>query len=99
MPLRAILPFLMQHAGYFERVGLQPQMDIFKAVMVPSEQSAKQIDDDSYGVFCLSFLDNIICGLPIFGRTTQAIVDKLRKDYIFEIFLNMTDPSETMESE
>ena len=68
-------------------------MDIFKAVLVPSEQSAKQIDDDSCGVFCLSFLDNIIRGLPISGRTTQAIVDKLTKDYAFEIFLNSTNPS------
>ena len=69
-------------------------MDIFKAVLVPSEESAKQIDDDSCGVFCLSFLDSMICGLPISGRTTQAIIDKLRKDYAFEIFLNSTDPSE-----
>ena len=89
----------MQQAGYFERVGLQPQMYIFKAVLVPSEQSAKQIDDDSYGVFCLSFLDSIIRGLLIFGRTTQAIVDKLKKDYAFEIFLNSIDPSKAMESE
>ena len=92
MPLRAILPSLMQQAGHFERVGLQPQMDIFKAVLVPNEQSVKQIDDDSCGVFCLSFLDSIIRGLPISGRITHAIVDKLRKDYAFEIFLNSTDP-------
>ena len=94
MPLRAILPFLMQKAGYFQRDGIQPWMDIFKAVLVPSEESAKQIDDNSCGVFCLSFLDSIICGEAISGRTTQAIVDKLRKDYAFEIFLNSTDPSE-----
>ena len=99
MPLRAILPSLMQQAGYFERVGLQPQMDIFKVILVPSDKSAKQIDEDSCGVFCPSFLDSIIRGLPIFDRTTQAIVDKLRKDYAFEIFLNSTDPSEAMESE
>ena len=74
-------------------------MDIFKAVLVPNEQFAKQIDDDSYSVFCLSFLDSIIRGLSIFGRTTQAIVDKLRKDYAFEIFLNSTNPSEVVESE
>ena len=72
-------------------------MDIFKAVLVPSEQSAKQIDDDSCGVFCLSFLDNIIHGLPISDRTTQVIVDKLRKDYALEIFLKSTDPTEAME--
>ena len=98
MPLRAILSYLMQKAWYFERAGLQPRMDIFKAVLVPSEQFVKQIDYDSCGVFCLLFLDSIICGLPIFGRITQAIVDKLRKDYAFEIFLNSTDPSEAMES-
>ena len=68
-------------------------MDIFKAILVPSKESAKQIDDDNCGVFCLSFLDSIIRGLPIFCRTTQAIVDKLQKDYAFEIFLNSTDPS------
>ena len=56
--------------------------------------SGLEIDDDSCGVFCLSFLDSIIRGLPISGRTTQAVVDKLRKDYAFEIFLNNTDPSE-----
>ena len=84
----------MQKTGYFQRVSIQPRMNIFKAVLVPSEQSAKQIDDDSCGVFCLSFLDRIICGLSIFDRTTQAIVDKLRKNYAFEIFLNITDPSE-----
>ena len=89
----------MQQAGYFEWVGLQSWMDIFKSVLVPSEQSAKQIDDDSCGVFCLSFLDSIIRGLSISDRTTQAIVDKLRMDYAFEIFLNITDPSEAMESE
>ena len=99
MPLKAILPSLMQQARYFERVGLQPRMDIFKVVLVPSEQFVKQIDDDSCGVFCLSFLDNIIRGLPISGHTTQAIIDKLRKDYAFEIFLNITDPSKAMESE
>ena len=79
---------------YFQRAGIQPRMDIFKAVLVPSEESAKQIDDNSCGVFCLSFLDSIIRGEAISGRTTQAIVDKLRKDYAFEIFLNSTDPSE-----
>ena len=41
MPLRAILPYLMQKAGYFEQAGFQHWMDIFKAVLVPSEQSAK----------------------------------------------------------
>ena len=99
MPLKAILPYLMQQTGYFERVGLQPRPDIFKAILVPSEQFVKQIDDDSYGVFCLSFLDSIICRLSIFGRITQAIVDKFRKDYVFEIFLNSTDPVEAIESE
>ena len=94
MPLRAILSFLMQKAGYFQRADIQPRIDIFKAVLVPSEESAKQIDDDSCGVFCLSFLDRIICGLSITARTTQTIVDKLRKDYAFEIFLNNTNPSE-----
>ena len=94
MPLRAILPFFMQKAGYFQRARIQPRLDIFKAVLVPSEEFAKQIDDNSCGVFCLSFLDSIIRGLSISGRTTQAIVDKLRKDYAFEIFLNSTDPSE-----
>ena len=94
MPLRAILPFLMQKAGYFQRAGIEPRMDIFKAVLIPSKESAKQIDDNSCGVFCLSFLDSIIRELSISGRTTQAIVDKLRKDYAFEIYLNSTDPSE-----
>ena len=94
MPLRVILPFLIQKAWFFEQAGLQPQMDIFKAVLVPSEESAKQIDDNSCGVFCLSFLDSLIRGLSIFGRITQPIVDKLKKDYAFEIFLNNTDPSE-----
>ena len=84
----------MQKAGYFQRARMQPRMDIFKAVLVPNKEFAKQIDDDSCGVFCLSFLDSIIRGLSITGRTTQAIVDKLRKDYAFEIFLNSTDPSE-----
>ena len=99
MPLIAILPYLMQHAGYFEWADLQPRMDIFKAVLVPSEQFTKQIDDDSCGVFCLSFMDSIICGLPIFGWTTLAIVNKLKKDYAFEIFLNNTDPGEAVEFE
>ena len=72
MPLRAvILPSLMQQAGYFEWVRLQPWMDIFKAVLIQSKQSAKQIEDDSCGVFCLSFLDSIIRGLPISDRTIQ----------------------------
>ena len=98
MPLRAILSYLMQQADYFERADLQPRMDIFKAVLIPNEQSAKQIDDDSCGVFCLSFLDSIIHGLPISSRITQAIVDKLKKDYAFGIFLNSTDLAEVMES-
>ena len=93
MPLRAILPFLMQKAGYFQRAGIEPQMDIFKAVLVSSEKSVKQIDDNSCDVFCLLFLDIIIRELSISGRTTQAIVDKLRKDYAFEIYLNSTNPS------
>ena len=97
--LRAILSFFIQKAGYFERADLQPRIDIFKAVLVPSEESTKQIDDNSCGVFCLSFLDSIIRGLSISDRITQAIVDKLRKDYAFEIFLNSTDPSEAIESE
>ena len=93
MPLRAILPSLMQQAGYFEWVGLQPQMDIFKAILVPSKESAKQIDDNSCGVFCLSFLDSIIRGIPI-SSITQSIVDKLRKEYALKIFLNSTEPAE-----
>ena len=36
-PIKAILLYLMQQVGYFERAGFQPQMDIFKAVLVPSE--------------------------------------------------------------
>ena len=99
MPLKVILSYFMLEAGYFKRAGLQPWMDIFKAILVPSEQSAKLIDDDSCGVFCLSFLDNIIRGLSIFDRITQAIVNKLKKDYTFEIFLNNIDPTEAMESE
>ena len=69
-------------------------MDIFKAFLVSSEQSAKQIDDDSCGVFCLSFLDSIICELPISSRITQSVVDKLRKNYDLEIFLNSTDSAD-----
>ena len=99
MPLKAILSYLMQKAGYFERAGLQSRMDIFKAVLISSEQSTKQIDDDSCGVFCLSFLDSIIYGLPISGHITQVIVDKRKKDYAFEIFLNSIDPAEAIESE
>ena len=91
MPLRAILPYLLQQADYFEQVGLQPRMDIFKAVLVPSEESAKQIDDDNCGVFCLSFLDSIIRGLSISNHITQSVVDKLRKDYALEVFLNSID--------
>ena len=60
MPLKVILSYLMQQARYFERACLQHRMDIFKAVLVPNEQSAKQIDDDSCGVFCLLFMDSII---------------------------------------
>ena len=45
------------------------------------------------------FMDSIIRGLSIFGRITQAFVDKLRKDYVFEIFLNSTDPAKAVESE
>lgn len=99
MSLRVILLYLMQQAGYFERVGLQLRMDIFKAVLVPSEQSTKQIDDDSCGVFYLSFMDSIIRGLLISGRIIQAIVDKLRKNYAFEIFLNNTNPVEAIKFE
>ena len=84
----------MQKAGYFERASLQPRMDIFKAILIPSEESTKQINDNSCRVFYLSFLDNIIRGMPISSRITQPIVDKLKKDYAFEIFLNNTDPSE-----
>ena len=58
-----------------------------------------RIDDDSFGVFCLSFMDSIIRGLSIFNWITQAFVDKLRKDYAFEIFLNNTDPGEAVEFE
>ena len=96
MPLRAILPYLMQKAGYFEQAGHQHRMDILKAVLVPSEQSAKQIDDNSCDVFCLSFLDSIICGISI-SSISQSIVDKLKKDYALEIFLNNTEPAEDIQ--
>ena len=96
MPLRAILPYLMQKAGYFEQAGLQHRMDIFKVVLVPSEQSAKQIDDNSCGVFCLSFLDSIIRGIPI-SSITQSIVDKLKTDYALEVFLNNIEPAEDIQ--
>ena len=99
MPLKAILLYLIQQAGYFERAGLQPWMDIFKAVLVPTEQSSKQIVDDNCRVFCLLFMDSIIHGLSIFDRITQAFVDKLKKDYSFEIFLNNTVPAEVVESQ
>ena len=73
MPLRMILPFLMQKAWYFQQAGIQLRMDIFKAVLVPSEQSAKQIDDDNCGVFCLSFLDSIIRGMSISGLPLKQL--------------------------
>ena len=78
---------------------LLTRMNIFKAILVPSEQFVKQIDDDSCGVFCLSFMDSIIRGLVIFSQITQAFIDKLKKDYAFEIFLKNTNLAETMESE
>ena len=96
MSFKAILLYLMQQAEYFERASLQPRMDIFKVVLVLSEQFVKQIEDDGCGVFCLSFMDSIIRGLSIFGWTTLAIVNKLKKDYAFEIFLNNTDQAEAI---
>ena len=97
MPLRAILPYLKQKAGYIEQAGLQHRMDIFKAVLVPSEQSTKQIDDNSCGVFCLLFLDSIIRGIPI-SSIIQSIVDKLRKDYALEIFWTASNQQKTYRS-
>ena len=55
--------------------------------------------DNNCGVFCLLFLNIIIRGLPI-SSITQLIVDKLKKDYALEIFLNNTDPTvDILESE
>ena len=55
--------------------------------------------DNNCGVFCLSFLNSIIRGLSI-SSITQLIVDKLKKDYALEIFLNNTDPTvDILESE
>ena len=86
-------------AGRVLRAGWPSTSDEHLQRRPGTEQSAKQIDNDSCGVFCLSFLDSIICGLSIFGHTTQEIIDKLRKDYAFKIFLNSTDLSESMKSE
>ena len=98
MPLsNSPVPFAASRT--FRASCLQPRMDIFKAVLVPNEQFAKQIDDNSCSMFCLSFLDSIIHRLSISGCITQAIVDKLRKDYAFEIFLSNIDPTKAMESE
>ena len=97
MPLRAILPYLLQQPRYFKQAGREPKIDIFKAVLVPTEEVAIQIDDQSCGVFCLAFLDNIIRGLPIFDRITQSVVNKLKCDYAFQIFLNSTNPAEASE--
>ena len=69
-------------------------------MLVPTEEAAKQIDDESCGLFCLAFLDSIIRGLHIPGKITHSVVNKLRCNYAFEIFLNNTDPAEeVVESE
>ena len=40
MPFKAILPYLLQQARYFEQVGHEPRLDIFRAVQVPTEEVA-----------------------------------------------------------
>ena len=58
---------------------------------LPPNEVANQIDDTSFGMFCLAFMDNILRGLPIRGRITQDLVNKLKGDSAFEIFLNSTN--------
>ena len=93
MPLRVILSYLLQQAGYFEQTIIIPRQDIFRAVRLPPNKVADQIDDISYGTFCLAFMDNILRGLLIRGRITQDLLNKLKGNYAFEIFLNSTDPT------
>ena len=101
LPLESYLrvSYLIQLDSQFFWCRYEPQIYIFTTVLVPTEKSAKQIDDESCRVFYLAFLDNIIRGLPILGRITQSIINKLKQDYAFDIFLNSTDLAEVVESE
>ena len=83
LPLKAILPYLLQQIGYFEQVGIKPRKDIFKAVRLHPNDVADQADDTSYGTFCLAFMDSILRGLPIRGRITHESIDVLKGDYAF----------------
>ena len=65
--LKAILPYLLQQVGYFEWAGNEPRQDIFRAVWLHPNEVADQADDTSYDMFCLVFMDSILCGLPIRG--------------------------------
>ena len=86
MPFRAILPYLLQHAGYFDHASIEPTLDILRAVRLHPNEVADQKDDTSRDTFGLTFMDSMLHGLLIWGRIRHDLVNKLRGNYAFKIF-------------
>ena len=66
IPLRAFLPVIMKQAGYFDHLVVFSRSDIFRAVRLPPENIAKQDDNNSCGMFSLTFMEYILLKVSLF---------------------------------
>ena len=89
MSMKRFLPKVIQSAGYFEHAGLTKKLDIFKAVRVNLEFVAMQDDGVSCGMFCITFLDHIVKGIPL-NTISQMDIPALRIEIVLSRFSNST---------
>ena len=87
MSMKCFLPKVIQSAGYFEHAGLTKKLDIFKAVRVNLEFVAMQDDGVSCGVFCITFLDHIVKGIPL-NTINQKNILELQIETTLSLFAN-----------
>ena len=91
IPHRALLPVIMKQAGYFDHFALPPKSDIFSAVRLPPEKVAQQVDNDSCSMFSLTYMDNIVQGMPIRKSFGQKDISNLHCQKVLKFFANGVD--------
>ena len=91
IPLRAFLVVIMKQVGYFDYLALLSKSDIFRAIRLPPEDVAKQVDNNSCNMFSLTFTEYIVQGKPIRKSFGQQDIFYLPHKKTLEIFANGVD--------
>ena len=91
IPLRALLHMMMKQVRYFDHLALPSKSDIFSAVRLPPEKVVQQVDNDSYNMFSLTYMDNIVQGMPIRKSFGQKDISNLHCQKVLKFFANGVD--------